>query len=256
MLVTTEGIVLKQRKISNNRRMIVIFTKSYGKISAGTNVNERSKGKSALALRPFTYAGYDIFKNRGYYNINGVDVKQSFYSIGEDIDRFIASSRMMEYLDQILEEEQPKVKLFDMTLAFLEAVSEAESGFATMLYAYIIKSLGMLGVMPELRHCVNCGKTLEELRNSGNDGKMVFSVSDGGIMCGDCLAEEKSGEHTLIFSPEFDIVKTIQYFVDNPIAQFGRVVLKPEYTTEIRHILSEYIKYYLNIDVLDEELQL
>lgn len=256
MLVTTEGIVLKQRKISNNRRMIVIFTKSYGKISAGTNVNERGKGKSALALRPFTYAGYDIFKNRGYYNINGTDVKQSFYSIGEDIDRFMAASRMMEYLDQILEEEQPKPKLFDMTLAFLRAVSEARNGFSTMLYAYIVKSLGMLGVMPELKHCVNCGKTPEEPANSGKNSHMAFSVSDGGIICEDCLTEEKSGDHTLIFRPEFDIVGMLQYFVDNPFPQFGKVVLKPEYSAEIRHILSEYIKYYLSIDVLDEELQL
>ena len=62
MLITTEGIVLKQNKIANNRRMIVVFTKDYGKISAGTGLSERGRNRSALALRPFTYSEYEIFK--------------------------------------------------------------------------------------------------------------------------------------------------------------------------------------------------
>ena len=32
MIINAEGIVLRQRKIANNRRMIVLFTKQYGKL--------------------------------------------------------------------------------------------------------------------------------------------------------------------------------------------------------------------------------
>ena len=92
MIISTDGIVLRQRKIANNRRMIVLFTKQYGKISAGTSVNEKSRSKAALALRPFTYAEYDIFKGREAYSINSAQVNKSFYSIGEDIDRFMNAS--------------------------------------------------------------------------------------------------------------------------------------------------------------------
>ena len=45
MITETEGIVLRQTKISGGRRMILIFTKQYGKISAGTSLNEKGKGK-------------------------------------------------------------------------------------------------------------------------------------------------------------------------------------------------------------------
>ena len=50
MVITAEGIVLRQRKIANNRRMIVLFTKQYGKISAGTSVNEKSRSKAIAKL--------------------------------------------------------------------------------------------------------------------------------------------------------------------------------------------------------------
>ena len=48
MIITTEGIVLRQRKIANNRRMIVLFTKRCGKLSAGTSINEKSRSRAAL----------------------------------------------------------------------------------------------------------------------------------------------------------------------------------------------------------------
>jgi orotate phosphoribosyltransferase len=48
MIISTEGIVLRQRKIANNRRMIVLFTKQYGKISAGTSVNETMQALSKI----------------------------------------------------------------------------------------------------------------------------------------------------------------------------------------------------------------
>ena len=123
MVITAEGIVLRQRKIANNRRMIVLFTKQYGKISAGTSVNEKSRSKAALALRPFTYAEYDIFRGREAYSINSAQAKKSFYSIGEDIDRFMAASAFIEYLDKVLGEEEPMPKLYELALGFLESVS-------------------------------------------------------------------------------------------------------------------------------------
>ena len=74
MLTDTEGIVLRQVKTSYGRRMILLFSKKYGKISAGTSIAERGKNKSSLALRPFTYGRYELFKNRDSYNINSADV--------------------------------------------------------------------------------------------------------------------------------------------------------------------------------------
>lgn len=145
MLITTEGIVLKQNKIANNRRMIVVFTKDYGKISAGTGLSERGRNRSALALRPFTYSEYEIFKNRDYYNINGAGIKRSFYSIGEDIDRFLAASRVIEYLNETLEEGKPQPRTFELTIEFMEAITQAKGNYETMLYAYLVKNLGKIG---------------------------------------------------------------------------------------------------------------
>lgn len=246
MLISSQGIVLKQRKIANNRRMITLFTKNYGKISAGTSLNEKSKSKSALALRPFSYADYDIFKGRDSYSINSAQVNKSYYAIGEDLDRFAVASKLLEYMDKILEDEQARPKLFDMTIEFMECLVKSKGNYDTLLYAFILKTLRVQGILPELNKCVNCGSEI--------DGKS-FSVCDGGALCKKCSETTENSEDKLIYNVNFDIIKTLKYFINNPLEQFETITLKPEISKQVGEVLSEYIDYYLGVDVLRNEIQ-
>ena len=176
MIVNAEGIVLRQRKIANNRRMIVLFTRQYGKLSAGTSINERSRSKSALALRPFTHAEYDLFKGRESYSINSAGVLDSYYSIGEDINRYMTAAAFLEYLEKVLDEGAAMPGLFKLSLDFLGSVSVVKSNADTLLYAFIVKALRMLGVMPEMGCCVNCGKDLEDIQDELMGANMVTSI--------------------------------------------------------------------------------
>ena len=247
MIITTEGIVLRQRKIANNRRMIVIFTKKYGKISAGTSINEKSRSRSALALRPFTCAEYDIFKGREAYSINSASVLKSFYSIGEDLDRFMSASVFLEYLDKVLQEGEAMPALYDLSIEYLRAVSESKSSVDTLLYAFIVKTLRMLGVAPELSCCVSCGKSPESF---GENGIRQFSVSAGGIVCDECAMQEKTTGDSLIYRPSFDIIDVFRYFESKPVSTFIKVDLKQEVSSVVRDILADYTERWLGVDVI------
>ena len=269
--------------------MIVLFTRQYGKISAGTSINEKSRSKAALALRPFTYAEYDIFKGRETYSINSASAQKSLYSIGEDLDRFMAASSFIEYLDKVLGEEEPMPKLFDLSLQFLESVSKSGKNAETLLYAFIFKSLSLLGVAPEMSCCVNCGKQIEDFwieakddradsegiagrddradskgvagrdgrtgkeSNAGKKRIAAFSVSGGGLICPDCEASEKTAGDSLIYRPSFDIIGVFRYFGSKPLKTFEKAGLRPEAAAGTREILSEYISRYLGTDVLRQQ---
>lgn len=245
MIINAEGIVLRQRKISNNRRIIVLFTKQYGKISAGTSITEKGKSRSALALRPFTFAEYDIFKGRESYSINSAQVIQSYYSIGEDIERYMTAAAFLQYLEKVVDEGHAMPALFNLCTEFLESVSKAKAGAETLLFAFIVKSLRMLGVMPETGCCVNCGKSLAEI-----PAPRIFSVSSGGVICPDCAEEERQGGHALIYKPSFDIIDVFRYFETKPLQTFEKVTLKKEDAAVIREILANYTERYLDADVL------
>ena len=246
MIISTEGIVLRQRKITGNRRMIVIFTRQYGKISAGTSINEKSRSKSALALRPFTFAEYELFKGRDAYSINSASARRSYYSIGEDLDRFMTASAFIEYVDRVTADGEPVPGLYDLSIEFLESIEKSSKSAETLLFAFIVRSLRLLGVSPELSRCVSCGKAQEEV----NGGFRQFSVSAGGIICDDCANKEKSEGNALIYRPSFDIIDVFRYFQSKPLKTFEKVTLKKDVAGMIRRILAEYTSRYLDVDVL------
>ena len=48
MYLNSEGIILRQREATGGRRMVLLFTKKYGKISAGM-FDKRKSGKTSAA---------------------------------------------------------------------------------------------------------------------------------------------------------------------------------------------------------------
>ena len=96
MITDTEGIVLRQVKAAGGRRMISLFSRKFGKISVGASINEGGRNKTALAARAFSYGRYELFKSRDNYNLNNGQVIKSYYAIGEDLDKYMAASYVLE----------------------------------------------------------------------------------------------------------------------------------------------------------------
>lgn len=259
MLISEKGVVLKQRKIAGNRRILVVLTSNRGKLQIGTGANENGKNKAALFTRPFTFANYSIFFNKGYYNLNSADVIKSYYKIGEDINRFLAASDMLDYVDLISPEEVPKNGIFNLVIEFLENISEAKSGYAILLYSFIIKSFRIEGIMPEITLCTNCGKKVSLIKD---EQKQInnFSIENGGILCQNCYNELKKShfgdDENLILSLDFDIVDTIKYLMENRFSQFKGISVGRETSLEIKRFLSEYARYYMNIDIFGSNFEI
>lgn len=245
MLTDTEGIVLRQIKTSYNRRMILLFSRRYGKISAGTSIGEKGRSKSALALRPFTYGRYELFKGRDSYNINSADVLRSFYRIGEDVDKYMQGAYVLEFTEKVLESEMPAPRLFDLLIEFFEVLEDRDRGIGTLVLAYQTKLLQIMGLLPQLDQCAVCGTSAPAAG---------FSVREGGIVCADCLGKDEiSSDSTLISCTKFDIVKVLNFFLVNPLKKLENIALTEEMGKVVQKLIREYAAYHLDISEIKSE---
>ncbi|HIU96395.1 MAG TPA: DNA repair protein RecO [Candidatus Copromorpha excrementipullorum] len=245
LLTDTEGIVLRQVKTSYGRRMILLFSKKYGKISAGTGLNERGKGKSSLALRPFTYGRYELFKNRDSYNINGAEVLKSYYGIGEDVDKYMNGAYVLEFTERVLAEEVPSPGIFSLLIDFFDLLENRDKGIGTLVLAYQTKVFRYTGVMPQLERCAICGEEKPAFK---------FSVEEGGVICRDCFqAMENLGPHALIYDIKFGILDILKYFTVNPLKKLENIALKEDAGKLLQEIIREYAAYYLDVSDLKSE---
>ncbi len=249
MYVDTDGLVIRQVKTGDGRRMLLLLTRKYGKISAGTSINERGKNKSALAIRPFTYGRYDIFKGRNSYSLNGAEVKSSFYAIGEDIDKFMLASQVLEFTEKLLPEEEPNENIFELLIDFFSLLSQRKSKLETLSSAYVFKALKYSGLEPQLNVCTLCGKRLK--KEEGKSDYVYFSVKDGGLVCEECGAKHFQAEtasQNLIYKVRFDIIDILKYFINNPLEKLKKVGLDEASQDDVSNILNSYISYHLGID--------
>lgn len=249
MYVDSEGIVIRQVKTGDGRRMILLFTRKYGKISAGTSINERGKNKSALAIRPFTYGHYNLFKNRDNYNIGGADVKSSFFKIGEDVDKFMLASYVLEFTEKLLPEEEPNERIFELLLDFFRLLSERKRMPETLVSGYMLRALKYSGLAPRLDACCDCGTHLNK-DSIGADGKVAFCVEDGSLICAKCLENRrKSGaSQQLIYWLDFGIVDILRYFLANSLDQLKNMGLDKERQELVSKVLDGYARYHLGVE--------
>ena len=248
MIVDTEGIILRQFKTVNGRTMLVMFSRKLGKISVATNLTGGGKNRSALAAKPFAYGNYELYKGRELYDLNSGRVIESFYGIGDDLDRFGSASYCLELTDRILMEEDPQPRLFNELTEYLKAIEQSKGNSRTLTMAYIVKALNHTGTMPELDNCAICGKDMTGFRPA------AFSVKDGGIICGNCLDDtDKTDEGTLIYTVNFDIINILKYFKNEPFSRFEKIRLDDRLSEELMKILRSYMAYHLDVKDLKSE---
>ena len=243
MYTDCEALILRQVKTLNGRRMIVLFTEKYGKISAGTSISEKGKNKSALALRPFTYGRYELYKNKDNFNINGAETIDSFFSLGEDVDKYMAASYALELTDILIPEDQPAPGMLNLIREYLALLEKRKTNYDTLLVAFMLKTLTLVGTEPNLSSCQKCGRT-EDL--------LYFSVPDGGLNCNACRASDQS-PNPLIFEVSDGIINVMRYIKAHPLRSLDGLALPTESEMLLKQILKCYYSYHLGIENLKSE---
>ena len=145
-----EGIVLRQTKTMGGRRMVLIFTREAGKISAGTFISEKSKSGSALAIRPFSYGQFTVSeKGQDFRTVTAAETLDAFFGLGEDVDRFSEASFVLEFSDKLLPDGVSEPGVFDLLKEYLAILSRRKGDFRLLTIAYMIKVMKGLGLFPD-----------------------------------------------------------------------------------------------------------
>ena len=117
--------------------------------------------------------------------------------------------------------------------------------YGTLVLAYEIRALRMLGVFPQTGECSRCGRS---------DGLAYFSIPDGGMLCSSCFQKIRdAAEHPLIYHTKFDIVSVLNYLGSGSFSAFRDIALEQDTARRLQRIIREYISYYLDVGHLKSE---
>ena len=183
-----EAIVLRTVDLGEADRILVLFTRHFGKVHVVAKGIRRATSRMAGHAEPLTHATYQLARGRELDVLTGAEARAVYPALREDLGRIAAGWYCAELIDRFTVERAPGVPLFDLLET---ALRHLDAGFPSTLICrwFDLHLLDRSGFRPELADCVSCRTPLQERENAWN-------AASGGAMCDTC-ARRTSGSFTL-----------------------------------------------------------
>lgn len=98
-LVNLTGMVLKVSSVGDSDRRLVILSRERGKITAFARGAKRPGNQLMGVTRPFVFGDFRLYEGRDSYSLQGVDVKNYFSEITQDVETACYGSYFLEFAD-------------------------------------------------------------------------------------------------------------------------------------------------------------
>lgn len=171
-LYRDEGVVLRAWKLGEADRIIVFLTRGHGKVRAVAKGVRKTKSKFGARLEPTTNVSLQFYEGRELDIVTQAETIDYFRSIRDDLDRFSRASAMLEAVDQIAQEREVNVRLYQMLIGGLRTLAANDAPL--VVPAFFLKMLALEGYRPVVEECVECGAP---------DDLVAFDVDAGGTLC-------------------------------------------------------------------------
>ena len=151
--VTLEAIILNTYDVGEADRYCILFTKERGKIAARARSVRKLSSKMGGSLLPLQHVQLLLREGSAGFMIS--DVQRVSHLEFADISAFLSAQQGMELLLNTLQDDEPMMDIFTLTLKFLEHCCEDAKQY---VLPFTIQLLEMLGLLPEthnvyFQHC-------------------------------------------------------------------------------------------------------
>lgn len=231
-LFKTHGIVIKQINLGEADKIITLFTDKLGKVDAVAHGSRKPKSRLLSSTQVFCYGEYMLYKGKTLYTINQADIIESFQRILSDLYTLTYVSYMIELIDILTEQEESNLDLFALLLKTMYLMTDENIDRELLIRAFEIKCMAVSGYMPNLYECSVC--------NKNERGSYNFSSRLGGLVCSDC-SRDLDGYIKI----DASTIGVMRYILKSGIENLRTLKVSEQNKNEMKKILKNYIKYYL-----------
>jgi DNA repair protein RecO (recombination protein O) len=152
---------------------------------------------------------------------------ERFPGLGGKLPAFYGASFLTEMVMTLVPEAEPQPEVFDHLLGTLRLLDQAEAGSCQAItLAAAWRLLALLGYVPPMNRCVQCGQTLDPT------GPLDFSAGLGGPVCPACRPPK--GTHRLTGKA----AEAIAFLLEAGWDEVRRVRLSQPTATQLRSVLG------------------
>ena len=202
----------------------------------------RSTKRFAGTLDLFNHLRVSLHRKRGaaMSRLEQAVLVRHYAPLRSDPARFALGCYLLELLDRLAPEGGPRrdmQRLFRFALDSFEAIA-AHRPDAALRTILELRALDALGLRPELRRCVGCGREL------AGEQAVGFHVADGGPVCGAC-----GMRRTGLVPVHLGTLRALDRALALDVAQLDRLILSARALEEARAVVGRFERFHVGVEL-------
>lgn len=235
MLITTEGVVIRERFVGENDKYIDILTKDYGIIEVSVKGAKKINSKNSSATQLFSYSKFCFSNSKNKYIINSTELKKSFYNLRLDLEKLSLASYFADLLKFSVVSEEPAESVLRLFLNTLHFLCEGSRDNMLLKSIFELKLMTEIGLMPDL---VACKKCLEFTSNT-----IYFFANEGYFFCDNCYIGFKNNEGIKINNI---VLHAMRYIVFSEYDKLFNFKISSNTQKKLSEVTEKYVINQLN----------
>lgn len=233
---STPAIVLRQRKLGDADKILVLYTARGGKAEVVAKGVRKSRSRMAGHVEPLSHANFQLAKGRSLDIVTQVETIEPFAELRGDLDRMSRALYACELLDRFTESQHESFGLYRLLLDTLRRLSTRDD-IETPVRYFEMALLDAMGYRPELEECVSCRQRLEAVTN-------FWSPGGGGVMCPRCVPED-----VVVRPLSLNALKLMRLMLHGRFSDVARVTVEPALAAELERELLDYVRWVAERDI-------
>jgi DNA repair protein RecO (recombination protein O) len=180
---TAQAIVLRRRSLAETDKIVTLFTREHGKLSAVAKGARRPQSRIAGATEPPTFLKAFMAVGQNLDIVTQCEVKEPFGALRSDLSRISFCGYFLELTDTLLEERLPQPDLFDLLLSALYLLNGGAEPLP-LAAAFSIHAAEDSGYEPSFHRCARCHEEV-------SGAVAGYSITLGGVLCRICRPSVK-----------------------------------------------------------------
>ncbi|HVH05874.1 MAG TPA: DNA repair protein RecO [Myxococcota bacterium] len=242
----SEALVLRAVDFGESDLVVHLLLPGSGRLAAIAKGARRSTRRFPGVLDLFNHLRVEIERSRrgALARLEHARLLDAFVGLRADARRFALGCFLLELLDRLAPEgaaRRDAERLFGFAVDALAALETARPDRRT--HALLeLQALAALGLRPELRRCVRCGREIEGAR------AIAFHVPEGGPVCAACSRAGDAGVPV-----HLGTLRALEHGADLPLDRIERLALPQAALDEAVRLLDRFQRFHLGVDLRSRE---
>jgi len=233
-MITTRAFILRSVDYGEADRILTLYTRDLGRVSAMARSARRSRKRFGGALEPFAEFEAVLMPPRigTLRRISEATLVNAHPGLCADYGRLDSASRMVLMLRDATHDEEADPEIFDLLVCALSLLEEKSPDRPeTVVLAFGLKLMARCGFSFSADGCVACGAVVPRGRSA------FFDPVRGGLVCTAC-----GGGPILL---DAAAVLGFQQLSARPMGAFGDGAFSEETTSIMTRTFESFLKCHL-----------